>query len=416
MGVYRLQRRWRWALSLLMALFIVVGQSSWGWLPQSHAVAYRFPNQEIRGVWLTNIDSNALFHTETLRQTVDTLADHHFNTVYPTVWNWGFTLFPSRVAEQAIGYRQGLYPDVDGQGRNEALEAQQGDRDMLQELVEMAHAKGLSVIPWFEFGLMAPATSVLAQRHPDWLTQRQGDLPWAQWYNEGEHPRVWLNPFHPQVQRFILSLIDELMANYAVEGLQLDDHFALPAEFGYDPYTISLYQQEHGGAVPPTNPNDPEWTRWRADKLTQLTQKVFQVVKNRRPGAILSLSPHRSDTAYQDGLQNWPVWWRDGYIEELMIQAYRDNMDSFRAILQDPEILEARNHIPTGIGILTGLRNQPVSIALIQQQVQAVREMGYAGVSFFFYETIWRGVGDLNDTRSATVRSLFTPAKPRPYF
>jgi len=31
----------------------------------------------------------------------------------------------------------------------------------------------MGVIPWFEFGFMAPADSDLAKRHPDWLTSRR---------------------------------------------------------------------------------------------------------------------------------------------------------------------------------------------------------------------------------------------------
>ena len=49
----------------------------------------------------------------------------------------------------------------------------------------------------------------------------------------------------------------------------------------------------------------------------------------------------------------------------------------------------ARDHIPTGVGVLSGLRARSVPIAVIEEQVKAVRDRGYAGVSFFFYETLW---------------------------
>ena len=104
---------------------------------------------------------------EALESAISTLAGLNFNTVYPTVWNWGYTLFPSQMAEREIGAKQGLYPDLTSIGRNEALEAAQADRDMLKELIELAHPQGISVIPWFEFGFMAPADSELARRHPD---------------------------------------------------------------------------------------------------------------------------------------------------------------------------------------------------------------------------------------------------------
>ncbi len=47
---------------------------------------------EIRGVWLTNVDSSVLFSDQAVTVTLQQLADRHFNTVYPAVWSWGYTL------------------------------------------------------------------------------------------------------------------------------------------------------------------------------------------------------------------------------------------------------------------------------------------------------------------------------------
>ncbi|MEL7329514.1 MAG: family 10 glycosylhydrolase, partial [Cyanobacteria bacterium J06559_1] len=219
------------------------------------------PARELRGVWLTNIDSDVLFSRSALETALDQLSDLNFNTVYPTVWNWGYTLFPSQVAERVTGHKQGLYPDLSETGRQNALEAAQGDRDMLLEIIELGHERNLKVIPWFEFGFMAPADSALAERHPDWLTQKvDGTLTTP----EGSHERVWLNPFHPEVQSFILELVGEISRNYDIDGFQVDDHMGLPFAYGYDPYTVNLYKQEHNGESPPIDAKDAEWTRWRA--------------------------------------------------------------------------------------------------------------------------------------------------------
>ncbi|NJL87534.1 MAG: family 10 glycosylhydrolase [Leptolyngbyaceae cyanobacterium SM1_1_3] len=88
---------------------------------------------------------------------------------------------------------------------------------MLQEAIDLAHPLGLKVIPWFEFGFMAPADSALARRHPDWLTQRADG---SQIKQEGNDLRVWLNPFNPEVQRFILLLVDEVMRRYPVDAFR----------------------------------------------------------------------------------------------------------------------------------------------------------------------------------------------------
>ena len=389
---------------------MAMGPGFWGALP-GQANNY---SPELRGVWLTNVDSQVLFSTEALEGSLNQLADSHFNTVYPAVWSWGYTLYPSQVGLRETGYKQGLYPDLEDEGRNDALETAQGDRDMLLEMVDLAHDRDLSVIPWFEFGFMAPATSPLAQRHPNWLTQKRGSLPDASLYQEGRHTRVWLNPFHPEVQQFILDIIAELMDNYPVDGLQLDDHFSLPVAFGYDPYTISLYQQEHAGQSPPSNPYNAEWMRWRADKITQFLDHVFRVMKARRPDAVLSVSPNPARFAYNNYLQDWPRWRQIGYVEELIVQVYRNNISSFRNTLQSREIQQARQHIPTAVGILTGLKNDPVPMSLIQQQAQTARDMGFAGMSFFFYDTLWTAAGEATSDRIAAVQQLFATPRVRP--
>ncbi|HIK46681.1 MAG TPA: family 10 glycosylhydrolase [Leptolyngbyaceae cyanobacterium M65_K2018_010] len=397
--------------SLFTALVIVITQGMVGpWPVQAQTQA----PSEIRGVWLTNVDSQVLFSDQAVNDTLQTLAHHRFNTVYPAVWSWGYTLYPSQVGERATGYRQGLYPDLEDQGRNEALEAAQGDRDMLLGLLQTAQTLNLSVIPWFEFGFMAPANSPLAQRHPDWLTQKQGALPTARIVMEGRHPRVWLNPFHPEVQALILDLVAELMDNYAVAGLQLDDHFSLPVAYGYDPYTINLYRQEHQGKAPPSNPYDAEWTRWRAAKITDLVGRMFWVIKARRPHAVLSVSPNPGPTAYIDALQDWPRWREMGYIEELIVQVYRDNLASFRHTLRDRDLQKARQHIPTGVGILSGLKHRTVPMVLIRQQVQVARSMGFAGVSFFFYDTLWQTAeGETRRDRTQAIQRLFALPRDR---
>ncbi len=363
------------------------------------------PTNELRGVWLTNIDSNVLFSRATLEPALNRLADLNFNTVYPTVWNWGYTLFPSQVAERVTGYRQGLYPDLGFTGRQESLEAAQGDRDMLQELIEIAHSRRLKVIPWFEFGFMAPADSALATRHPEWLTQKQDG---SYITPEGDHDRVWLNPFHPQVQSFILELVAELAANYDIDGFQVDDHMGLPFAYGYDPYTVNLYQREHDGQLPPDDAKDAEWTRWRADKITEFMGQAFTTLKTYRAQAVMSVSPNPHEFAYEYYLQDWDTWVKRGYAEEIIIQLYRTDLGRFVWEMGQEAADFARSHVPTSIGILSGLRGRSVPMAQIAEQVEAVRDRNFAGVSFFFYETLWNlSPQETPAERQAALQALF---------
>ena len=354
--------------------------------------------REIRGVWITNIDSDVLFDAKRLDQAIQTLAQNNFNTVYPAVWNWGYTLYPSAVAQREIG----LAIDPRPQGLR--------GRDPLQEMVTASHRQKLAVIPWFEFGLMAPADSELALRHSDWLTQTQsGKTIWL----EGKDERVWLNPLNPQVQQFILDLVQEIIAKYDVDGIQFDDHFGLPVEFGYDALTVERYRQEYDGAEPPQLATDSDWVRWRADKITAFMAQVFRTIKAAKPNAIVSLAPNPYAFAYNQSLQDWKRWEQQGLIEELLVQIYRNDLSRFTEELAQPELQAARRHIPTGVGILSGLAGRRVLLGQIQEQVAAVRAAGYGGVSFFFYETLWNLTAEPSAVRQAAFKALFTPPVPR---
>ncbi len=71
-----------------------------------------------------------------------------------------------------------------------------------------------------------------------------------------------------------------------------------------------------------------------------------------------------------------------GLVEELILQVYRDDLKTFLAELSQPAVQMARRRIPVSVGILSGLWSRPVEIKQIQQQVQLVRDRGFAGGIF----------------------------------
>jgi len=391
--VNHLWRRWAGlVLGVLLAVGLGIG-SSGGRSPQFASktlAAQAAPMTELRGVWLTNIDSDVLFSTQKLKQGLERLARLNFNTIYPTVWNWGYTLYPSTIAQAVIGRALDPEPGLRG-------------RDMMAEAVREGHRLGMAVIPWFEFGFMAPADSNLARRRPEWITQRRDG---SQVVMEGTHPRVWLNPFHPQVQQFIQALVVEIVAKYEVDGIQFDDHFGLPSELGYDPYTVARYRREHNGQAPPQDFNDPQWLKWRAEIISNFTEQLFHAVKAIRPGCVVAVAPNPQEFSYRRFLQDWHTWEQRGLVEELIVQLYRRDMDQFQRDMADPAVVAARDRIPVGVGILTGLKNRPEPIAKVHDYVKAVRQAGLAGVSFFFYESL----GD----RDADLAKMFAQPAKRP--
>ncbi|QHG16207.1 glycoside hydrolase family 10 protein [Nostoc sp. ATCC 53789] len=348
----------------------------------------QIPRQEIRGVWMTTNDFDTLKDRAKVQDAVSQLRRLNFNTIYPVVWNSGYVMYPSAIAQRA-GIQPFVYKGSEG-------------HDILADLINQAHRKGLLVIPWFEFGFMAPPTSELALNYPDWFTQKRDG---SQTSISAAGEVMWLNPFLPQVQQFITNLVLETITQYNADGIQFDDHMSLPHEFGYDQYTVALYTKETKNA-PPKNSQDAAWVKWRADKITAFMVQLNQAVKQRKPQAIFSVSPNYYDFAYKFHLQDWLSWIRQNIVDELIVQVYRPNLQSFVANISRSEIQEAQKIIPTGIGIMTGLRNNPVPMQQIKSQVRAAQERGL-GVTFFYYESLWNDALEPLNERQVGFGSLF---------
>jgi len=373
------------------------------------------PDSEIRGVWLTNVASSVLFTPWGIARAIEQLADMRFNTIYPVVWNRGQTFYHSdrisEITQRDISPLIGLMHPTE---------------DPLAEMVRRGHPKALRVIPWFEYGFMVPLQSRLAKAHPDWLTTKKngslrlredafaaepiGEIPEPEnaaartkginrLLKSGAPTELgWLNPLHPGVQSLILDLVEEVVSQYDVDGIQFDDHFSLPVEFGYDAFTVALYENEHDGRLPPLNPTDEDWRRWRAGKLSNFVKILHEKVEETCPSCIFSLSPNPASYAYEYYLQDWRTWVENGWLDELVVQVYRDDLDQFVAELAKNTLQSVRDRIPVSIGILTGTWGRPIAFEQIRQQVISSRDHHFSGVTFFYWNTLW---------------SYFTPEPPQ---
>ena len=362
------------------------------------------PPDEIRGVWITNVASSVFIAPWGIPRALHQLADMRFNTVYPVVWNRGQTFYHSKALQKVTG--QAIAP---------LMVLAHPTEDPLQEMVRVGHQQNMRVIPWFEYGFMVPLRSRLALAHPDWLTQRHdGSLRLNEpTFTESQQPRElfsrllssgaprelgWLNPLHPEVQALMLAMVEEAVSEYDVDGVQFDDHFSLPQAFGYDAYTVSLYQAEHNGQLPPENPDDEDWIRWRAGKFSRFVRALHGRVKHACPSCLVSLSPNPAKFAYRFHLQDWRTWVANDWLDELVVQIYRDDLYRFEGELAKETLQSAMDRIPVSIGILTGTWRRPIAFDQIREQVISSRDHHFSGVSFFYWDTLW---------------SYFTPESPQ---
>jgi len=327
---------------------------------------------ELRGVWIANRPHSLVLESRSqIVEALDFLSDHGFNTIFPVVWNRGYTLYLSQVMS---GYDLPAIEPFYGQQQ----------RDPLAEIIEEAHQRQIKVIPWLEYGFAASHLANgghILQKHPDWqaidrdgVVVRHGGL-------------TWMNGFLPNVQQFMLEIVQEIASNYAVDGIQGCDRLpALPVSAGYDEYTQSQYQSEFD-RQPPHNYSNRQWVQWRADRLTNFLAQMYQTVKAAKPQAIVSLSPAVYPFCLNNLLQDSQAWIDRGLVDIMHPQIYRSSFFSYsqevKQIVKNVELQLLPKIAP---GIAFTANGKDLSPKDIAKCIKMNRKHNLSGQVFFHYE------------------------------
>lgn len=376
-------------LATILLLLLMTGAAS----AQVQADEYV---EELRGVWITNVDSNILFEKENIAEGMDFLAERGFNIIYPVVWNKGYTLHPSDVAEQAFGIRQD--PVFVNNGR-----------DPLAEIIVEAHRVGIEVVPWFEYGFASifgnTAGGHIIDANPDWIARE------ADGSTVVKNGFTWMNALHPEVQQFMLDLIREVIENYDVDGIQGDDRLpAMASEAGYSDVSRALYREEHDGNEPPSNFDNSDFIQWKSDKLTNFAGRLYRMVKETDPKLTVSLSPSIWSWSRDQYLQDWPTWLDSSYVDIIHPQAYRNTVSQYEQIMRTmlgQQPISSQGYIHRSFrpqifpGVLIKAGSQFNGPDYVRDVIEFNRSYDIKGEVFFFYE----GLDEKNDNLGDSLRA-----------
>ena len=152
--------------------------------------------------------------------------------------------------------------------------------DPLAYLCQQAHANGIEVHAWLGGSSAAmyristdwpPAGNALLTAHPEWFI-----APYTNSEANAVAPvdSVYaLDMGSPDVQEYIVSIVRELVTNYAIDGINWDDEIngtGYAQGFGYPAYSqanyprsgLARYRINTGASGTPIN-TDPAWSNYR---------------------------------------------------------------------------------------------------------------------------------------------------------
>jgi uncharacterized lipoprotein YddW (UPF0748 family) len=328
---------------------------------------------QIKGVWVTNVASDALMSREKIKECVSICKASGFTDIFMVVYNNARTMYPSKIMDSTFGVK---------------IDKRYGERDPLQEMIEEAHQQKLKVHGWFEFGFSSSYDAqggMIVKAMPHWAAlTSDGKLVTKNKFD-------WLNAFHPEVQDYMSSLVLEVVQHYNIDGVQGDDRLpANPSTAGYDAYTKNLYKIQHQGNEPPTNYKDSAWVQWRSNLLTGFLNKLHREIKAIKPTMLVTMAPSIYPWSKEEYLQDWPTWVQNGYVDYVFPQVYRYNFEAYKNTLTAmTKQLTAQQRKICYPGLLQSLGSGYLTNdTLLTQMITENREQGYNGEIFFYFDGV----------------------------
>jgi uncharacterized lipoprotein YddW (UPF0748 family) len=197
------------------------------------------------------------------------------------------------------------------------------DFDPLAYMIQMAHAQSVELHAWVNPYRVAMTLDSLSFA-PDHLYHQRPD--WIRTYSG----RRYLDPGLPEVRAHLGEVIDELVANYDLDGIHFDDYFYPYPKAGVpfpDEDTFNRYGGSRGLAD------------WRRDNVNTFVAETQQRIKAAKPWMQFGISPFGvwrnqaqdpvmgSDTrasvsSYDDLYGDALSWARAGTVDYLLPQLY----------------------------------------------------------------------------------------------
>lgn len=155
----------------------------------------------------------------------------------------------------------------------------------------------------------------------------------------------WLDPGHPDAEADTVKVLTHLVSNYDLDGLHLDriryPEFSVGVQtpatgtnIGYNETSVARFNARYGRTGMPA-PNDPQWSQWRRDQVSNLVRRVYLNAIAVKPDLKVSAaliafggigsteSAWNSAEAYWRVYQDWRAWTEEGILDIAMPMNYK---------------------------------------------------------------------------------------------
>lgn len=184
-----------------------------------------------------------------------------------------------------------------------------GRYDPLSIMIEEGHALGLSVHAWIN-PLRCQTAEEMKSLPDDYIIKKWAETSSGTFVSE-VNGRFYLNPAYEEVILLICSDVDEIVRNYDVDGIHIDDYFYPTTNESFD--KIAFKASGHR-----------DLSQWRLENCSRLVHAIFESIKRIDSKVLFGISPQGNINAnYSSQYADVKHWGSSvGYCDYMVPQIY----------------------------------------------------------------------------------------------
>lgn len=346
---------------------------------------------EVKGVWVSYIELAGLLSgsesqfRNSLGNVYDNCVSLGINTVFVHVRSHGDAY-----------YNSDYFPRTKYIG---------GSYDPLPVMIDEAHKRGLSFQAWINPMRGCSVDDI----------SRENGYPMYGWKDGGTrlvklNDYYYLNPAYDEVIDLISKGAEEIVANYDVDGLHIDDYFYPTTNESFD--SAAFAESSYGSL-----------SDFRFANCDKLVSSLYSAVKRANSTAIFGVSPqgnYKNNYTYMYAdVEKWCT--ESGYLDYIMPQIYfgfKNSSQPYSEVLKQWDNIAAKRKVPLIVGLSPSkigtedtwggpdgkyewINDKEI---LKRQFLEATEQVSYGGICLYSYQSMFGD--DVNSQVDAEVVAL----------
>ncbi len=346
-------------------------------------------------VWVSFLDITGLLSDmskESFEHNVDKMIENlksiGTTDVYFHVRAFGDAFYNSKIVPSAFGV---TYPE------------KQNNDDYFRIVVEKCKENNIKIHAWLNPFRLSDST---AEQNVDYINSLETE------YGEivaTVEQRSFINPSSSHSEEIFSQIVMEIIENYDVDGVHIDDYFYPTTDENFD--NMFFDAENSSRAI----------GDFRRERISNIIERVYDDIKAFDTDIVFGISPDGSlernyDTHYLDINKMQAVANYSDYFAPQIYYGFLNETSPFESMLNEWQDVVKLKDLIIGIAFYkvgvqdefagNGVDEWKINQDIIVRQIDMVRKAGCEGIAFFRYDSLFNPESDVETAVMETLNSV----------